>query len=275
MADTEKPGDIDPRHRMAQRYLQTARDDLAAKEAEKPKPQRRRPTRLAEKPTLADLKPSIAASTVVHAILLSAALSAGFMTVTICFAIMDSMFLVGRVIALPAGILMSIGLSYASAFFLGVIESTSHGYTTPDDMLTGDWRDWFWTLPSTLGVLFMATMLGWLISRVAPDSTWMILGISVWLCYPVLQLSTLETGSFTAPISLPVLGTLATRPLIWISLFGISFVLGRGVYQLTQITWPQRPLLTAFLLGPIAAVALFVYAWLLGQVARWLTIGGR
>jgi hypothetical protein len=188
---------------------------------------------------------------------------------------MDSMFLVGRVMALPAGILMFIGLSYASAYFLGIIESTSHGYTTPDEMLTGDWRDWFWTLPATLGVLFMAAMVGWLISRVTPDATWMIIGISIWLLYPVLQLSTLETGSVGAPISLPVLGSLATRPLIWISLYGISFVLGQAVYQLWQITWPDRPFLTAFLGGPIAAIALLVYSWLLGQVARWLTIGGR
>ena len=42
MADTKNQEDLDPRHRLAQRYLQAARDNLAAKESELPKTQRQR-----------------------------------------------------------------------------------------------------------------------------------------------------------------------------------------------------------------------------------------
>ena len=127
---------------------------------------------------------------------------------------------------MPVGILIFIGLSYASALYLGIIESTSHGHTTPDDQLQGDWRDWFWTLPATLGVLLMAMFVGWLISRFATESTWPIIGVTIWLLYPVLQLSTLETGSPAQPFSLPVLSSLPTRPLIWMTIYGVSFLLG-------------------------------------------------
>ena len=272
---TTSSDETDPRRLLAQRYMQAAHDDLAAKDLEKPKMQRQRPRRLEGKPTWADLRPSISSSTYLHGLLVLFVLTGGLLALAVCYAIMNTLFVAGRVIALPAGILCFIGLSYCSAFYLGVIESTAQGHTEPDDALTGDWRDWFWTLPATVGVLLMTAGIGWLISRLAPDSTWTIIGVTIWLLYPVLQLSTLETGSIASPISLPVLSTLATRPLMWATLFGISFLLGKGVSSLTQVFWPARPFVTMLLVGPIATLSLLIYAWLLGQLARWLTIGGR
>ncbi len=121
----------------------------------------------------------------------------------------------------------------------------------------------------------MTTGLGWAISRFAPSATWPIISGTVWLLYPVFQLSTLETGSFALPISVPVLSTLATRPLIWMSLYGLSFVLASVVAWLGQATWRDPPYLTMLWMGPVATVALMIYAWLIGQLARWFAIGGR
>lgn len=260
---------------MAQRYLQAARDDLASKEAEKPRSHRQRPADRDGQPTLADLAPSIGGSTIVHAILLAVVLTLAAVISIWCYVVMDTLFVVGRVMALPTGVVAIVALSYASACYLGIIESTSHGFTTPDDALSGDWRDWVWTVPSTVGMLAIAAALGYAISRIAPAATWQIVGVTVLLVYPVLQLSTLETGSPTAPISPAVFSTLATRPLIWMTLYGASFVLATFVGTIAYAAWRDPPYATMLIMGPIATATLLVYAWLLGQVARWLTIGGR
>lgn len=271
--------DVDPRRLLAQRYMQKAHDELAAKEADRPGAKRQRPERRsgqrAGTPRLADLKPSISSSTLLHGMMLMFVLTIASLATLFCYTLMNQIFVVGRVIALPVGILVYIGLSYASACYLGVIESTSRGHTTPDDVLTGDWRDWFWTMPATFGILAATAGLGWLISRAAPSATWEIIGVTVWLFYPVLQLSTLETGSFVSLISLPVLSTLFTRPIMWMTLYGLSFVLGITVAGLGAATWRDPPFLTMLWMGPIAAVALLVYGWLLGQTARWMSVGGR
>ena len=275
MAELKQQNDADPRHRLAQKYLQTAHDDITCKDAEKPKTQRLRPSHLQGKPTLADLRPSISGSAIVHGILLSLLMIVVLMLSTMCYALLDTAFLAGRAIAVPVGILIFIGLSYTSAFYLGIIESTANGHTEPDAQLKGDWRDWFWTMPSTWGVLLASAGLGWFISRFNPESTWSILGATIWLGYPILQLSTLETGSFAEPFSFPVLRTLATRPLIWITLFALSFALWRGFVWVALATWRDPPYLTMLWMGPIVTFSLLLYAWLLGQLARWLAIGGR
>lgn len=275
MAESEKQDDVDPRHRLAQKYMQRAHETISAKEAERPKTQRQRPKQLAGKPRLADLQPSISSSTLLHGMMLMLVITAVLLVSTATYLLLDTAFLVGRAVALPVGILIFIGLSYSSAIYLGIVESTSHGHTEPDTALQGDWRDWFWTMPATWGVLLSSAGLGWLISRVAPGSTATIIGVSMWLGYPILQLSTLETGSFTSPISLPVLRTLATRPLIWMTFFAISFLLWKSVVWLGSATWRDPPFWTMCWMGPLTTVALLAYAWSLGQLARWLTIGGR
>lgn len=272
MAETKKQDEIDPRHRLAQKYMQAAHDDLSAKEAEKPRSQRQRPKHLAGKPTLADLRPSISSSTLVHGLMLTFVITAAALAWVVLFVMLNLAFLVGRVIALPVGILIFIGLSYASALYLGVVESTSHGHTEPDDALTGDWRDWFWTMPASWGILLASAALGWLISRVAPGSTAAIISATIWLAYPILQLCTLETGSFANPFSPPVLRSLLTRPLVWISFFVFSLLMWKTVVWLGHATWRDPPVLTMLLMGPIATFALLAYAWSLGQLARWLTI---
>jgi len=280
MAETKKQDEVDPRHRMAQRYMQAARDELAAKEADQPKAQRQRQARTegprAEgQPTLADFKPSISGSTFIHGLMLMFVLTGAALGLVLCYSLLNTVFVAGRVIALPVGVLIFLGLSYASALYLGIIESTSHGHTTPDDALEGDWRDWFWTMPASWGILAVTAGLGWAISRVAPSATWPIIGGTVWLLYPVLQLSTFETGSPTSLLSLPILSTLATRPLIWMSHFGLSFFLASTVAWLGQATWRDPPYVTMLWMGPIGAIAILIYAWLLGQLARWFAIGGR
>ena len=275
MAETTSQDEVDPRHRLAQKYMQRAHDDLSAKEAEKPRSQRQRSSSLQGKPTLADLRPSIASSAVLHGMMLMFVLTVVLLLFTANYWLLNAAFLVGRAVAMAVGIVIFLGLSYTSALFLGIVESTSHGHTDPEPALAGDWRDWFWTMPASWGVLLATAALGWMLSKLSPDHTSTIIGATIWLGYPILQLSTLETGSIGQPFSLPVLSTLATRPLIWTTFFAISFVLWKTLLWLGAVTWRDPPFLTMLWMGPITTLVLLAYAWSLGQLARWLTIGGR
>ncbi len=232
MADSRQKdsSEIDPRRRLAQRYMQSAHDELAAKEAEQPA--RRPPAKEnGGSGSVTDLVPSLAGSTIIHAILLSAVVTVATLTAVWCYVLLDTAFIAGRIVALPTGVLIFLTLSYGSAFYLGIVESTSHGRTSPEDSLRGNWQDWFWLIPSTVGTVAAAAGIGWLVSLPFDVATWKVIGVTVALLYPLMQLSTLENGSPLAPFSLGVFRTLGTRPLAWV----FFYVASAAVISLTTL----------------------------------------
>ena len=259
----------DPRHRMAQRYLQKARDELAAKEENKPRSQRRQTK---GGPIAAQLIPSISLSTFLHAILLSLTVTFASFAALWCYVLLSTAFIAGRIVALPTGAIFFASASYASACFLGIIESTSHGHTSPDSALEGGWQDWFWTLPSTLGLASIAAVLGYTISFVLPLKTILVIAIAIWFAYPIFLLSTLENASPLALLSGPILSTLLKRPVAWIVFYTYSFLVFATFYGIGKFVWRDPPYLTVAVMGPVSTVLMFIYAWLLGQLAHWLTI---
>ncbi len=145
MADAPQKdsSEIDPRRRLAQRYMESAHADLAAKEAERPVRGRRAEDHLGSG-SVTDLLPSLSASVIVHAILLAVVVTLAALGLVWCYVLLDLAFIAGRIIALPTAVIIFLALSYGSAFYLGIVESTSHGSTSPDDALRGNWQDWFW-----------------------------------------------------------------------------------------------------------------------------------
>ena len=276
MADTRshEPAEVDPRKAMAQRYLERARAELAAKEAERPVRRRSEPE--SDTPaTLGNLQPRLSGSTYIHLLLLMPVVTLSGLAILWCYVLLNFDVLVGRVIALPTGILLYVAISYASAYYLGLIESTSRGETNPDEALRGDWRDWFWLVPSTVGMFAAAAGIGYLLSLPFPNARWEVIGVTTLLLYPILQLSCLETGSPLSPFSLPVFSTLFTRPLMWTSLYGISFVAALGLSAVAKIAWRDPPYFTVMVLGPLVTITLLIYGLLLGTAARWLSLKGR
>jgi len=261
----------DPRKAVARRRLEAARAELVAKEATKPRAQRKQAARTAAAPTLRDLAPSLSGAVFVHAILLALAVTFAALALVWCYALLNVAFLAGRVIALPAGILAAVALSYASGCYLGIIESTAQGHTTVEDALEGDWRDWFWSLPMTLGMAALAAAIGYVLSLIAPAHMGTLIAGAILVLYPILQLSSLEIGSPLAPISLPVLRSLVTRPLAWLAFYGATIPIALGVAALARAAWRDPPYVTMLVMGPAATVALLVYGWLLGQLARWIS----
>lgn len=275
MADsaTPRPPEVDPRRALAQKYMQKAHAELEAKEQEKPR--ERKPPRTDEPTQLADLVPSIEGATYVHVILVMPLAIFSGLAFAWCYGLLDRLFVLGRIMALPVGVLVILTLSYLSAIYLGVIESTSHGTTTPEDALRGDWRDWFWSLPMTVGMLFLAALVGYVVSLLFPQARWEVVAGACWLLYPLLQLSCLETGSPAAPLSPPVLATLFTRPLMWMTIYASTFVLCAGLLAVSKAVYRDPPVLTIVVVAPLSVFVVFAYGLILGTAARWLSLKGR
>jgi hypothetical protein len=266
-AQAQQSPPIDPRVALAQQYLKKAEAELAEKEAAQPRSRRRaRPGGAGPRP----FSLSIAPSTLIHIVLAALAFTFAAFAVTLTYHMLHVNFVVGRVIALPSGIIAAAALSYLSVCFLDVIESTSIGHTNVDT-LQGDWRDWFWTLPATVGMLAVAAAVGWILSLVLPVNVWFLIAMCALLLYPVFQLSSLEAGSPVVPLSLPVVQSIQRRPLAWFVVYAISFAVVGVLSFVGRAAWRDPPYATILVLGPLVAVALFFYAWLLGQLAHLIS----
>lgn len=273
-----QPAEVDPRKAIAERYLQRARAELADKEKEQ-KAKHHAPPRRAgqsDKPVgLGELRPRIAGSTLIHLILLMPVTIVASLMMVWCLVLLEFHMVVGRTIVMPAGILLILSLSYMTAYYLGIIESTSHGETNPDEALHGNWQDWFWQMPATVGVFAMSAGIGYLISLPFPGSRWMVIGISVLLLYPFMQLSSLETGSPFAPFSWQMTQTLFTRPIMWGTVYAAAFLLAMLLAATAKAVWRDPPYFTVTVMGPLVAVSLLIYGLVLGTAARWLSLKGR
>ena len=260
---TQQQAPVDPRQALAQQYLQKAKVDVAEKEAAQPRSRR---TAQAGDEAARPFSLSIEPATFVHILLAAFALTFAALAATLTYHMLHVNFVVGRVIALPTGIIVAAALGYLSVCFLGVIESTSTGRTTVD-ALQGDWRDWFWTLPAMLGMLALAAAIGWILSLVTPASVWFLIAVCALILYPVFQLSSMEAGSPAVPVTLPVVRSLAQRPMAWFVLYAMSFAIVTSLWFVGSAALRDPPYATIVITAPLAAVALFFYAWLLGQLA--------
>ena len=265
---TSSVTEVDPRIALAQKYLKSAQSELMEKEQSLPRSRRKQ----ADGARATGFSFSVAPSTYLHILLAAIGLTFDALALTMCYHVMMVNFTAGRVMALPAGVVTAAVWAYLSVCYLGVIESTSTGRTEVD-VLQGDWRDWFWTLPASLGMFAISAVIGWALSFVFPANVGFLIAISALVTYPFLQLSSLETGSPLAPISLPVLASMAKHPIAWFVLYAISFASAEAVYLVGRLAWHDPPYATIVILGPIVTVALFFYAWLLGQLAHLISTG--
>ncbi len=98
-------------------------------------------------------------------------------------------------------------------------------------------------------------------------TSWIFVGISWYIFFPVALLSILESASLTSPVSKPILDSLRSETLLWVTFYLITFFLALGVaITLTLLTLSNAyPLL--FALGIVWAFAAFLYFRLLGRLA--------
>jgi hypothetical protein len=124
-------------------------------------------------------------------------------------------------------------------------------------------------------MLAAAAFIGWLFSIAIPINVWVVIAVTVLWLYPLLQLSALETGSPLQPLSLPVLQSFVRHPFGWFIVYGISFALAQALWMIAQKAWHDPPYSTVAIMAPIVTVALFFYAWLLGQLASLISVENK
>lgn len=260
---------IDPRILAAQQFVTKVVDKAKhEKDAEKTAAQRLPANKSATgKPTSAAFKFAITPATFAHLILATLAVTFVGLAAVWSYAVLGANITAGRVIAASLGMVTAAVLGYLSVLFLSVVESTSTGRTSVDS-LQGEWQEWFWTLPSTLGMLAIAAFIGWLLSVAFSANVWFMIAACAVLLYPILQLSSLETGSPFTPLSLPVLASIVKHPLGWFVVYAISFALANSLWLAARMAWHDPPYITVVIIAPLATIALFFYAWLLGQLAQ-------
>lgn len=202
-----------------------------------------------------------------HAIGMSLAFGAAGLAGVWCYYLLHHAFVAGRIVAMPTGVFCAFVLSYSSVYFQSAIEA-SFEQQELGTMTLADWREWFWTLPSTVGMLLLAMFIGYFVSWVWPSQRWPIILGWTFLAYPYFQLSALESGSALSPVSLPVARTFLRNPLAWILFFLAQGALVAIYVVILRILWRDPPLITMLAMGPVTALAVVAYATCLGHLAR-------
>jgi hypothetical protein len=177
------------------------------------------------------------------------------------------MAIAARCFAVPLFLISMAVYSYASACYLAIIEGTASGFDKIDDWPTGLWKEWFWTLPSTAGMLGAALMAGAAFGRFMTYTSWTPTLVITFFLYPILQFSVVENGSLMDPLSVPVWKSLRRVWWAWLIFYVMT---ASGILLLSLVVG------VFFLISPIAAVAvagvlecafIFMYARLLGRLA--------
>ncbi|MDH3717710.1 MAG: hypothetical protein OES79_06260, partial [Planctomycetota bacterium] len=194
-------------------------------------------------------------------------LTTAALLVTFLYHIMHFDPTIGLVIGVPVGSITIAALSYAAVIYLHIVQQTAEGFDAIDDWPASGWREWFWTLPCTLGVVGMAALVGWIFSSLLFGGSWIPIVAVPLILYPLLQLCVLDSGSVTMPLSRRILGTFATHPIPWAVFYVMSLSLLGAFGFLCWLTFVDPPYVTMLFLAPVSATLILIYARLLGRLA--------
>ena len=205
----------------------------------------------------------------IHFSVLVFGLTFAFCAACWCYYLLSVMFVAGRIVALPTGLICAMVAAYASQYYLSSIEATFYETHEIEAMYWSDWKEWYWTLPSTLGMLAWGGFIAYFLSLPFPGVRWVIVCGFVFLSYPFFQLSTLETESPLKPFSANVARTYLSNPLAWLLFYLfwlVVFSLSVGILAVSVSAFPLLPVL---LIGPITASIVVGYALALGRLAHY------
>jgi hypothetical protein len=102
------------------------------------------------------------------------------------------------------------------------------------------------------------------------SSRWLFLEISLYLLFPVVQLSILESGSLSVPFSQPILKSLRDEFLLWFTFYLTSLAMALVLAVTLAGLGRDTAFLVLVVLGALWIFLLFMYFRLLGRLA-WTT----
>lgn len=164
---------------------------------------------------------------------------------------------------------IALAMAYLSGCLLAIIEGTSNGYDEITDWPAGDWREYLFSLAYPAGMLVPTALLAAAAFWLTRQQTWAVPVVVGFLVYPYFLLSAMENGTVLGIISKPILRTYVALWWGWGIFYAVSAMMFGGWAAWFAWSFPDEPVATAGVSGPILASILFIDARLLGRLAWW------
>ncbi len=162
-------------------------------------------------------------------------------------------------------------LSLVSACCQTALQDTADGHPLPQEHTMPELGQWIFIAISWLMLGTAAASIGFPLSlAIGP----MAFFITLWIFFPFLLLSSLETESVLMPFSMPVVRSLGYQLGSWVMFYLLVTLMAAAVGVAAYYSFDFSPLATFFVGGPVLATVALVYARLLGRLA-WKASGSR
>ena len=157
--------------------------------------------------------------------------------------------------------------------FLTVLLDSAEGCEKIENWPTDSVIDWVAESFSLLMAAFFAaapgTLAGFLGRAIGMsyETTWLLAGLSVYVFFPVAQLSILESASLTNPLSKPILASLRNQFLLWCTFYIMALFIALAVAIALFSARLNHPPAMFVARGIFLVAAGFLYFRLLGRLA--------
>lgn len=187
----------------------------------------------------------------------------GFMT---AYVIAMSVLQAGVSFGFGVFLIFMLVVSFTSASFISVIEETAQGTDVVKEWPTGLWRDWFWTLPTTIGLLVPPVVVIDLLRRGLGGQSWLMSLPLIFVVYPFLLASALYNGSPMEAFSKNVFCSLKSVWWAWATVFVVSIAMTVAWAAAFVAGFDYHPWLTVAALVPLLPGMLLLYARMIGRL---------
>ncbi|MFW6170328.1 MAG: hypothetical protein ACODAD_07555, partial [Planctomycetota bacterium] len=177
--------------------------------------------------------------------------------------------MIGSVAAVGLGVLT---ISLVSTNFLTVLQQSADGLDRIESWPENNLVEWVGeSIPVVMAVFFAAAPAMLLIVpfsgiRARPEIAGFLLGGSLYLCFPITQMSILESASVANPLSKPIIDSLRDQFLLWCTFYIMTFFLALAVVIALSFVSPGHPTFVLVALGLFISFCGMLYARLLGRL---------
>jgi hypothetical protein len=179
--------------------------------------------------------------------------------------------LVGIVVSLLAIGIDVVVLSLVAASCQTAIQDTAEGHLAPQDDTMPELGQWIFIALSWLMLGTAAAAIGFPLSLAIGPRAFLIM---LWIFFPFLLLSSLETENILMPLSVPVLRSLGYQFGAWVMFYLLTTLMAAAIGAAAFYGIGFSPGATFLLAGPVLASAALIYSRWLGRLA-WKASGSR
>ncbi len=177
-------------------------------------------------------------------------------------------------LSMGAATMLLLTMGFAAPCFLATVEDTSDGFDLPQEGTMPELNQWFFSALSLTWVVMLAGVIGSPLSLL-PEGGELAAPAAMFLFFPLLVLSALESESFLFPYSLPILKSVARLSWAWLVFYLLSGLVVGGWVALATYTLKLQPYAMTALLAVLLAAVMLIYARLLGRLGWVITAAQR